>query len=59
MDFSEQELVSFREFENFGPSLETAMPEGSRDLVVVLRQRRTGDLSAATHTIDTNPSPSQ
>ncbi len=59
LDFSEQELVSFREFENFGPSLETALPEDSRDLVVVLRQRRTGKVSAATHMIDTNPSPSQ
>ena len=57
MDFSEQELISFQEFENFGPSLETAMPEGSRDLVVVLRQRRTGDLSAATHRFGGNAVP--
>ena len=50
-DFSEQELVSFREMENFGPSLETNMPEDSRDLVVVLRQRLSGKLTAATHRI--------
>ena len=59
MDFSEQELVSFREYKNFGPSLETVMPEDSHDLVVVLRQRRTGKLSAATHTIGTNSNPSK
>ena len=58
MDFSEQELVSFQQYENFGPSLETVMPEDSHDLVVVLRQRRTGKVSAATHMIDTNSNPS-
>lgn len=52
MDFSEQELVSFRQQENFNPSLETAIPEDARSLVVVLRERRTGKLSAATHTVN-------
>lgn len=58
IDFSEQELVSFQQYENFGPSLETKWPEESRSLVVVLRQRLTGKLSAATHMIvsDSNPS---
>ena len=51
MDFSEPELVSFRQYETFSPSLETAIPEDARNLVVVLRQRRTGMLSAATHRI--------
>lgn len=54
MDFSEQELVSFRQYETFSPSLETAIPEDARNLVVVLRQRRTGMLSAATHRIGGN-----
>ena len=52
MDFSEQELVSFRQQENFNPSLKTAIPEDARNLVVVLRERRTGKLSAATHTVN-------
>ena len=54
MDFSEPELVSFRQYETFSPSLETAIPEDARNLVVVLRQRRTGTLSAATHRIESN-----
>lgn len=54
MDFSEQELVSFRQYETFSPSLETAIPADARNLVVVLRQRRTGKLSAATHQIGGN-----
>ena len=53
MDFSEQELVSFQQYETFGPSLETKIPEDSRHLVVVLRQRLTGMLSAANHRIET------
>lgn len=57
MDFSEQELVSFRQYETFSPSLETAIPEDARNLVVVLRQRRTGELSAATHQIGGNATP--
>ena len=51
IDFSEQELTSFQRYENFGPSLETKMPEESRNLVVVLRQSLSGELSAATHRI--------
>ncbi|MDE2926195.1 MAG: VWA domain-containing protein [Acidobacteriota bacterium] len=51
IDFSEQELKSFQQYESFGPSLETKMPEESRDLVVVLRQSLSGELSAATHRI--------
>ena len=54
IDFSEQELVSFRQYETFSPSLETAIPADARNLVVVLRQRRTGELSAATHQIGGN-----
>ncbi|MCY3776777.1 MAG: VWA domain-containing protein [Candidatus Aminicenantes bacterium] len=57
MDFSEQELVRFRQFETFGPSLETEMPEDSRDLVVVLRQSLSGALSAGTHRIGGNATP--
>ena len=54
INFSEQELESFREYETFSPSLETAIPEDARNLVVVLRQRRTGMLAAATHRIGEN-----
>jgi len=57
MDFSEPELVSFREYERFSPSLETKMPEESRGLVVVLRQRLSGEISAATHRIGGNATP--
>ena len=60
LDLTEPELASFlQKHKTVGPSLEAKWPEGGRSLVVVLRQRLTGKLSAATHTIDTNPSPSQ
>ncbi|MCY3777617.1 MAG: VWA domain-containing protein, partial [Candidatus Aminicenantes bacterium] len=59
IDFSEQELVSFRQYETFSPSLQTAIPEDARSLVVVLRQRLSGKLSAATHGVvgKADPSP--
>ena len=57
IDFSEQELASFRRYENFSPSLETDMPEDSRDLVVVLRQRLSGEISAATYRIGRDSPP--
>ena len=58
LDVSEPELTAFlRKYETVGPSLEAKWPDGGRSLVVVLRQRLTGKLSAATHMIDMNPSP--
>ena len=53
LDFSEQELVAFlQDYKTVGPSLEAKWPKDGRSLVVVLRQRLTGKLSAATHTVD-------
>lgn len=50
LDFSESELVTFlQKYKTVGPSLEAKWPENGRRLVVVLRQRLTGKLSAATH----------
>ena len=52
LDFSEQELVSFlQNYKTVGPSLEAKWPEDGRSLVVVLRQRLSGKLSAATHSV--------
>ena len=59
LDFSEQELVSFRQkYKTVGHSLQAKWPEDGRSLVVVLRQRLSGKLSAATHMIDTDSKPS-
>ena len=52
LDFSEQEFVSFlQNYRTVGPSLEANWPEDGRSLVVVLRQRLSGKLSAATHNV--------
>lgn len=60
LDFSEPELVSFlQKYQTVGPALEAKWPENGRSLVVVLRQRLSGKLSAATHNVrgkaDSNP----
>lgn len=53
LDFSEPELVSFlQKYKTVGPLLEAKWPADGRSLVVVLRQRLAGKLSAATHTVD-------
>ena len=60
LDFSEPELVSFlQKYKTVGPSLEAKWPKAGRSLVVVLRQRLAGKLSAATHKIGTKSNPSK
>ncbi len=60
LDFSEQELMTFlQKYRTVGPTLEAKWPEDGRCLVVVLRQRPSGKLSAATHMIDTDSNPSE
>ncbi len=52
LDFSEPELVSFlQKYETVGPLLEAKWPDDGRSLVVVLRQRLAGKLSATTHIV--------
>ena len=52
LDFNEKELAAFRKDSgSIGPSVEEELPEGSSDLVVVLRQKLSGKLSATTHRI--------
>ena len=52
LDFSETETASFlQRYKTVGPSLEAKWPEDGRSLVVVLRQRLSGKLSAATHSV--------
>ena len=52
LDFNEKELETFRnDYAIIGPSVEGELPEGSKDLIVVLRQRLSGRLSAGTYRI--------
>ena len=52
LDFNEKELAAFRkDYGSIGPSVEEELPDGSSDLVVVLRQKLSGKLSATTHRI--------
>ena len=52
LDFNEKELAAFRkDYASIGPSVEEELPEGSKDLVVVLRQKLSGKLSATSHRI--------
>lgn len=52
LDFSDQELVTFlQKYKTVGPALEAKWPDDARRLVVVLRQRLSGKLSAATHSV--------
>ncbi len=53
LDFNEKELAAFRkDYAKIAPSVEEEFPKGSKDLVVVLRQKLSGELSAATHPVD-------
>ena len=52
LDFNEKELETFRkDYAIIGPSVEEELPEGSKDLIVVLRQRLSGRLSAGTYRV--------
>ena len=52
LDFDAKELAGFRkEYASIGPSVEEEFPEGSKNLIVVLRQKLSGRLSATTHKI--------
>ena len=51
LDFNQQELDDFRRYKGFVPVAEQEMPEGAHDLVVVVRQRLSGELATSTHKI--------
>lgn len=46
LDFDSQGLETFRGYESFGPWMEKDFPERGRSLVIVLRQKLTGELAA-------------
>ncbi len=53
LDFTEPELLAFlQKYKTVGPLLEAKWPEDGRSLVVVLRQRLSGKLSATTYTVN-------
>ena len=47
LDFDTKSLEAFRRYESLGPWMEKDFPEKGSYLVVVLRQKRTGELAAA------------
>ena len=53
LDFDDAGLVEFRKYDSFGPSVEAHLPEGATTMVVVLRQKPSGKLSATTYQIRT------
>ena len=52
LDFDDKGLAAFLEYESFGPTVETEVPQSSVRLVVVLRQKPSGKLSSATYAVD-------
>ena len=53
LDFDDAGLAEFRKYDSFGPSVEAQLPEGATTMVVVLRQKPSGKLSATTYQIRT------
>ena len=56
LDFSQQDLDRFLRYKEFSPVAEKPAPEGDYDLVVVLRQKLSGKISASTHRLVTGVS---
>ena len=49
LDFNQKDLDEFLRYTDFCPVAEKPAPEGSYDLVVVLRQKLSGKIAASTH----------
>ena len=49
LDFSQKDLDEFLRYRDFSPVAEKPAPEGSYDLVVVLRQKLSGKIATSTH----------
>ncbi len=49
LEFNQTELDKFLTYRDFSPVAEKPAPEGSYDLVVVLRQKLSGKIAASTH----------
>ena len=54
LDFNQQDLAKFLRYKHFVPVAAGVVPDGPRDLVVVVRQRLTGRMAASTHRIAPN-----